>query len=80
MAQREPLPVLMQLNNFLQSQGGTSRLDWHEWMNGPIHQPRWHFVCYIDGIVRGHGSGVSKSEAKESAAHRALTELLAENA
>ena len=38
----------MQLNNFLQVNGGTARLQYVEIVNGPAHKPTWHCTAYSE--------------------------------
>ena len=43
----------MQLNNYLQLNGGTSRLQYVDVASGPAHKPTWH--CTIYGGSEGPG-------------------------
>lgn len=36
----------MQLNNFLQVNGGTTRLQYLDVPSGPAHKPTWHCTTY----------------------------------
>jgi hypothetical protein len=36
----------MQLNNFLQVNGGTTRLQYLDVPSGPAHKPTWHCTAY----------------------------------
>lgn len=87
----------MQLNNFLQVNGGVGRLNWTQTRYGPEHCPLWrvgclskldslqvllcsHLVPSVDNILYGEGEAYSRGEAREAAAHRALTALTAQMA
>ncbi|KAF9792857.1 hypothetical protein BJ322DRAFT_1103317 [Thelephora terrestris] len=64
-----------ELNNYLQVNGGPSRLQWKDVKDGPQHRPTWTAICYIDGTQYAKVSKNNLSEAKEEAArvaHRAL--------
>jgi len=74
----------MQLNNFLQVNGGTARLQYMEVVSGPAHKPVWHCTAYskseaspygvcldfalVDGVPYAEGRGGEKGEARENAA------------
>lgn len=75
----------MQLNNFLQVNGGTGRLRYVDLASGPAHKPTWHCTAYsesevlprhvyldlpiVDGVPYAEGRGGEKGEAREAAAY-----------
>lgn len=81
----------MQLNNFLQVNGGTGRLQYVDVVSGPAHQPTWHCTAYsksgvpshyvyldlplVDGVPYAEGRGREKGEARENAARSCYTIL-----
>ena len=74
----------MQLNNFLQVNGGTQRLQYVDNASGPAHRPTWHCTIYsesdvpqcricldppsVDGVPYAEGRGGGRGEARENAA------------
>lgn len=36
----------MQLNNYLQANGGARLLTWEVYQSGPLHQPSWTAIAY----------------------------------
>ena len=36
----------MQLNNYLQANGGVRLLSWEVYQSGPLHQPSWTAIAY----------------------------------
>lgn len=74
----------MQLNNFLQVNGGAARLKYIEVVSGPAHKPVWRCTAYskfesppcdvcldfslVDDVPYAEGSGGEKGEARENAA------------
>ena len=36
----------MQLNNYLQANGGSRLLSWDVFQSGPLHQPSWTAIAY----------------------------------
>jgi hypothetical protein len=74
----------MQLNNFLQVNGGTGRLQYVDVVSGPAHRPTWHCTIYsksdvpqyrvclslssVDSVPYAEGRGREKGEARENAA------------
>ncbi len=36
----------MQLNNYLQANGGARLLTWELFQSGPLHQPSWTAIAY----------------------------------
>ena len=74
----------MQLNNFLQVNGGTRRLQYVDVASGPAHRPTWHCTVYsesgvspcdvcldfflVDDVPYAQGYAGDKSEARENAA------------
>jgi hypothetical protein len=75
----------MQLNNYLQVNGGTTRLQYMDVASGPAHKPTWHCTAYsessllplwrllrrvlVDGVPYASGTSLEKGEAREIAAH-----------
>jgi len=74
----------MRLNNFLQVNGGTRRLQYVDVSVGPAHRPTWSSTVYsesevapgdacldvslVDGVPYAEGRGGEKGEARENAA------------
>ncbi|KAF9786709.1 hypothetical protein BJ322DRAFT_667790 [Thelephora terrestris] len=58
----------MQLNNYLQVNGGAQRLRYLDVPSGPAHKPTWSCTAYIDGVPYAAGTGTEKGEAREVAA------------
>ena len=74
----------MQLNNFLQVNGGTRRLQYVDVASGPAHRPTWHCTVYsrseippchvyldlslVDDVPYAQGYAGDKGEARENAA------------
>ena len=81
----------MQLNNFLQVNGGTHRLQYVEVVSGPAHKPTWACTAYsesnvlqhrvylglssVEGVPYAEGRGKEKGEARENAARACLAIL-----
>ena len=81
----------VQLNNFLQVNGGTHRLQYVEVAGGPAHEPAWHCTVYSESTVLQHriylglssvdsvpyakGRGSEKGDARERAARACLAIL-----
>ncbi|KAH9945643.1 hypothetical protein B0H21DRAFT_693865, partial [Amylocystis lapponica] len=70
----------MQLNNYLQSNGGSRLLTWDVQQSGPLHQPSWTAVAYIRGVEYARCTGSSQNGVKEEAARRTLAALQADRA
>ncbi|KAI0915642.1 hypothetical protein AcW1_003808 [Taiwanofungus camphoratus] len=68
----------MQLNNYLQSNGGARLLTWEVYQSGPQHQPSWTAIAYIRGVEYGRSSGSSQNAVKEEAARQTLAALYAD--
>ncbi|KAJ3483498.1 hypothetical protein NLI96_g6278 [Meripilus lineatus] len=66
----------MNLNKFLQVNGGVNRLDWKINSSGPESSQTWIATAKIDGVEYGRGSASSKAAAKEIAAQQALQALV----
>ncbi|PCH43846.1 hypothetical protein WOLCODRAFT_153903 [Wolfiporia cocos MD-104 SS10] len=66
----------MQLNNYLQSNGGARSLTWEVAQSGPLHQPMWTAIAFIRGVEYGRSVGPSQNAVKEEAARQTLTALL----
>lgn len=45
-AYRFHLDWRMQLNNYLQANGGVRLLSWEVYQSGPLHQPSWTAIAY----------------------------------
>ncbi|KAF9790830.1 hypothetical protein BJ322DRAFT_412818 [Thelephora terrestris] len=67
----------VQLNNYLQANGGTQRLSWGNSQDGPRHCPNWIAHAYLDGTECGRAVGRSLEQAKEEAARQVLRHILA---
>ncbi|KAL7281159.1 hypothetical protein ACG7TL_004467 [Trametes sanguinea] len=65
----------MELNNFMQSHGGTHLVAWDATPTGPPHQPVWTAIVYIRGIEYARAYGPTRDAAKEEAARQALYAL-----
>ncbi|CCM00691.1 uncharacterized protein FIBRA_02730 [Fibroporia radiculosa] len=65
----------MQLNNYLQSNGGSKILTWDVYQSGPQHQPVWTAIAYIRGVEYGRSMGSSQGGVKEEAARQTLAAL-----
>ncbi|KAH9940548.1 uncharacterized protein BXZ73DRAFT_98980 [Epithele typhae] len=68
----------MQLNNYLQANGGARHLTWEVYQTGPLHQPMWTAVSFIRGIEYGRAYGGSQNAVKEEAARQTLAALVAD--
>jgi len=68
----------MQLNNYLQSNGGVNILTWEVYSVGPLHRPTWTAIAYIRGVEYGRSTGASQGAVKEEAARQALLALYAD--
>ncbi|KZT27573.1 hypothetical protein NEOLEDRAFT_1043160, partial [Neolentinus lepideus HHB14362 ss-1] len=67
----------MQLNNFLQVNGGTQQMHMSASNNGPAHAPQWTVVVRINNIEYGTGVAPTLNEAKEAAAQQTLVQIRA---
>ncbi|KAI1791275.1 hypothetical protein LXA43DRAFT_434077 [Ganoderma leucocontextum] len=65
----------MQLNNYLQANGGVRLLTWDVYQTGPLHQPSWTAIAYIRGVEYGRAYGSSQAAVKEEAARQTLDAL-----
>ncbi|KAF8167452.1 hypothetical protein B0H34DRAFT_854391 [Crassisporium funariophilum] len=63
------------LNNFLQARKQSHLLAWTESSVGPSSDIIWTIDAKIGGEIKGTGSGISKSDARQLAAKRALEAL-----
>ena len=45
-AHRSTVDYRMQLNNYLQANGGARLLTWEVYQSGPLHQPLWTAIAY----------------------------------
>ncbi|GBE81375.1 hypothetical protein BKA93DRAFT_601984 [Sparassis latifolia] len=68
----------MQLNNYLQSNGGVHLLTWEVYQVGPLHAPSWTAMAYIRGVEYGRCTGYSQGAVKEEAARQTLVALFAD--
>ncbi|KAI0745103.1 hypothetical protein C8Q76DRAFT_606149 [Earliella scabrosa] len=68
----------MQLNNYLQANGGVRLLTWEVYQTGPLHQPSWTAIAYIRGVEYGRAYGPSQSVVKEEAARQTLNALISD--
>lgn len=44
----------MQLNNYLQANGGARLLSWEVFQTGPLHQPMWTAIAYSKFLLKTH--------------------------
>ncbi|KAI0674793.1 hypothetical protein C8Q78DRAFT_1008912 [Trametes maxima] len=65
----------MELNNYLQANGGRGMLTWDVSQSGPLHQPMWTAIAYIRGVEYGRAYGSSQNAVKEEAARQTLYAL-----
>ncbi|KAI0371080.1 hypothetical protein BV20DRAFT_1035428 [Pilatotrama ljubarskyi] len=65
----------MQLNNYLQANGGAHLLSWEVYQSGLLHQPMWTAIAYIRGVEYGRASGSSQNAVREEAARQTLQAL-----
>ncbi|KAM6498605.1 hypothetical protein JOM56_006553 [Amanita muscaria] len=78
-------PSVTRLNNYLcrwgredlQERHESHLLSWGESNSGPCHAVQWDIECKINGVVKGVGTGPTKSAAKQTAAEQALQACLA---
>ncbi|KAH9894962.1 hypothetical protein C8Q73DRAFT_692428 [Cubamyces lactineus] len=66
----------MELNNYLQANGGSHILSWDVTQSGPLHQPMWTAVAYIRGVEYARTFGPSQNAVKEEAARQTLAALM----
>ncbi|KAI0661137.1 hypothetical protein C8Q70DRAFT_968919 [Cubamyces menziesii] len=66
----------MELNNYLQANGGSHILSWDLFQSGPLHQPMWTAVAYIRGVEYARAFGPSQNAVKEEAARQTLAALM----
>ncbi|KIP08285.1 hypothetical protein PHLGIDRAFT_29632 [Phlebiopsis gigantea 11061_1 CR5-6] len=67
----------MQLNNFLQSNGGTRMLTWEVYSSGPPHAVVWTAITYVRGAQYARAVSARQSVAMEEAAKTTLDQLQA---
>ncbi|KIL71610.1 hypothetical protein M378DRAFT_155204, partial [Amanita muscaria Koide BX008] len=72
-------PSVTRLNNYLQERHESHLLSWGESNSGPCHAVQWDIECKINGVVKGVGTGPTKSAAKQTAAEQALQVLRSES-
>ncbi|GJE96725.1 hypothetical protein PsYK624_129310 [Phanerochaete sordida] len=68
----------MQLNNYLQSNGGTKMLTWEVFHAGPPHAVVWTAITYIHGAQYAKCINARQSAAMEEAAKSTLDQLQAQ--
>ncbi|KAI0344830.1 hypothetical protein BDW22DRAFT_1354991 [Trametopsis cervina] len=68
----------MQLNNFLQGNGGTKMLSWDVYSSGPSHQVVWTAITYIRGVQYAKCVSTRQNAAMEDAAQQTLNVLYAD--
>lgn len=68
----------MKLNNVLQQYRTLGSLTWEEIQQGPLHDPTWTAIAYLNEIEWGRGTGRSRGAAKEQAAGRVLAALVSD--
>lgn len=68
----------MQLNNYLQANGGTRMLTWDVYSTGPPHQVVWTAITYIRGAQYAKAVSSRQNAAMEDAARITLDTLQAD--
>ncbi|TCD60259.1 hypothetical protein EIP91_010451 [Steccherinum ochraceum] len=68
----------MQLNNYLQSNGGTRMLQWEVYSTGPPHQIQWTAITYVRGVEYARCVGTRQGVTMENAAKQTLDALYAD--
>ncbi|KAJ3530477.1 hypothetical protein NM688_g7702 [Phlebia brevispora] len=65
----------MQLNNYLQGNGGTKKLTWEIYSEGPSHQILWTAITYVHGVQYARVQSSRQNAAAEEAARITLNAL-----
>ncbi|KAJ6541931.1 hypothetical protein B0H19DRAFT_1239636 [Mycena capillaripes] len=61
------------LNNA--AQGWGQRVQYADSQNGPLNNPTWTSVVYLNQVEHGRGAGSTRGSARERAARQALITL-----
>ncbi|KAI0812450.1 hypothetical protein BC629DRAFT_1589215 [Irpex lacteus] len=65
----------MQLNNYLQGNGGTKMLSWEVYPSGPSHEVVWTATVFIRGAPYARCVSSRQNTAMEEAARQTLQTL-----
>ncbi|KAI0790682.1 hypothetical protein C8Q75DRAFT_806079 [Abortiporus biennis] len=65
----------MELNNYLQANGGARQLRWEVVSYGPPHQVTWQAVAFINGVEYARAMGSRQNVTMEEAARQTLSIL-----